>query len=186
MPTQDGAGNNIGSFYDGQAKSIGTIYQGDGTVLWAAGPDIPSSVVSRTQDDNVSTGLAEKRGLAFVSDDDWAEIEGVISANTVGLTTAYIYRISDQTLMDSVDISGLSAGDTFRFDNAGLSANTDYAMVADAGGANYDGGQLEPQNFPYESSDSRLRIIGRVVEQNNYAVEDKNPFNIVTLGNVSG
>jgi len=133
----------------------------DGSTVFSA---IPDSVVSR-EADNDSTTEATKFGLRFYSDVEWPSIGAEISANTSNATTAYIYRVSDGTLMGQTDITGLGAGDTFTVGDVGLQAYdgtdaTTYNFVLDAGGSNWTAGYRSStdSSFPYTSSDGNLTL----------------------------
>lgn len=140
---------------------------------------IPDSEVSRPQDDSSLT-RSDTLGLQIESDDDWPEIAAELSANVSGATRAYIYRVSDGQLMDAVDISSLSAGQTFTL-SPDLAANTAYNFVVDAEGASYTNGFYGSSSYPYTSSDGRLRIIGGALGQTGSA---GSAHNLVRVGNI--
>lgn len=145
---------------------------------------IPDSVVSRQNDDHTSTGNTTKRGLRFETSVEWPKIGGTISANTSGVTRAYIYRVSDGSLLGETDISGLSAGDSFtiEFDNPIESGDT-YQFVADAEGSSYDQGyrDVEDISFPVTSNDGNLSITDGAGGNTS---TNSGISNIVTIGNV--
>jgi len=127
---------------------------------------IPDSVVDRPND-NQSQSLTGQYGLRITSAVEWGRIGARISANVSGQTTAYLYRVSDGTLLVSKDISGLSAGDAFTIDpEPNLqpydgTASTEYNFVLDAGGNSWTAGRLSNNDtsYPYTSSDGDLEII---------------------------
>jgi len=131
----------------------------DGNVVFEAAPDIPDSVVARPADDGTATNEDRLFGLQIETSQAWAEFQAEISSNTVGASTAYIYRVSDSALMDQIDISGSSPGDVVTFSDAGLSENTVYNVVLDNGGGSYDSGFYGNAAYPYTSSDGNLKII---------------------------
>jgi len=141
---------------------------------------VPSSVVSRPQDDSVLT-RSLTLGVRIEPDDDWPDIQGKISANVANATRAYIYRVSDGQLMDDTDISSLSAGGVFTL-QPNLSANTQYNFVIDAQGADYDDGFLSNASFPYTSSDGRLEIVNGAQDKQSTA---NTPHNVVEVGNIN-
>lgn len=168
---------------DGTGLSVpgySEVRKGDGTVVWSAGSDIPDSVVSRENDNSTFT-TSELRGLQINSDDEWPSIGAELSGNTAGATTAYIYRVSDGTLMGQTDISGLSAGGTFTIENVNLQPSTDYNFVVDAGGSDYDAGFYNSNSYPYSSSDGNLRIVGAATGPSSTS---GNPIVLKRVGNV--
>jgi hypothetical protein len=126
--------------------------------------------------------------LRIESDVEWPDIGAEISSNTSGLTRAYIYRQSDGQLIGETDISGLSAGDTFRFSDVNLDAAdgtdaTKYNIVADAEGSSYTQGFKDSASYPFESADGNLRLINGADDADG---TNNNPGapNIVRVGNV--
>ena len=125
------------------------------------GSDIPDSVVSRPEDDDSGTSTGET-GLVIETKSEWPSIGARISNNTTGATTAYL-RANDSTLIDSVDISGLSSGDAFTFDGVGLDADTTFRITLDADGAEYTHGvKAGETDYPYTSPD--VDITGRILD----------------------
>ena len=116
----------------------------DGTVVFNAIPD--SEVISRPEDDD-SVSVDDKRGLRITALYDLTKIQGTISANSSGYTTAYL-QTTGGSVLDSTDISGLTPGDSFEL-VASLSANTDYDVVLDAGGSSWTLGFYGSANYPY-------------------------------------
>jgi len=130
----------------------------DGNVVFEAGPDIPDSVVSRSDDDD-TVDLTDKFGLRFNSTVEWPSIGGEISSNTANISTVYVYRVSDGILMGSADVSGITSGETFTVDNIDLSADTDYAIVADNNGSTHSMGHKNSASYPFTSTDGQLSLI---------------------------
>ena len=112
---------------------------------------IPDSVVSRPQDDQTTT-QATKLGVRFEVANSYNAIDGRLSANISGQTTAYIHRVSDASLLGEEDISALSAGDAFRV-SADLDPSEQYNFVIDAGGSDMDHGFIADASFPFTSTD---------------------------------
>lgn len=61
-------------------------------------------------------------------------------------------------MVNSVDISSLSAGDVFRFNDVGLVGGNDYRLIADAGGSSYTMGHKNDASYPFTSSDGNLEL----------------------------
>lgn len=99
------------------------------------GAAIPDSVVSRT-DDNNTASVSSIRGIEIQPNDDFGEIGARISNNTSNATTAYALKSSDFSVMESVDISTLSAGDAFSI-GANFQSGTNYIIGVDAGGSSF-------------------------------------------------
>jgi len=128
----------------------------DGAEVFA----IPDAVVSRPADNDTSIGPTDAFGLQIETAVDWPQIGARLSTNTSGVTRAYIYRVSDGTLLGDADISSLSAGDTFTVDlNSPLTTGETYNFVVDAEGSEYDRGYNNNASFPYVSSDGDLSIV---------------------------
>jgi len=143
---------------------------------------IPDSVVSRPAD-NSSDTATKQFGVVINSNVEWPSIGAQLSANVgSNVSTAYLYRVSDSALIQSTDISGLSSGGSFAFDDVYLAANTDYTIVVDNNGSSYTGGF--PSSFapPFTSDDGDLKIVDGAKGSN----QDKfvNGNNIVSVGNV--
>lgn len=141
---------------DGTVREItkGYIGKGDGEKeqIWPPGGAIPDSVVSRPEDDSDgSPGGPE--GLEIEVKTDWPSIGAEISNKTSGVKTAYLDD-SDGTTIETVDISNLSAGDAFTFDNVDLESGQKYIITVDANGDGYTRGfRQDATDFPYTSDD---------------------------------
>ena len=125
-------------------------------------PAIPDSVVSRP-DDNTSTSTSGKLGFEIDTNSEWPSIGCRISANSSGFQTAYL-RDSGGSNIDTVDISSLSAGDTFTFDNVDLAVNTTYQIVVDAGGGSWTAGFNDQTNENYPLTTTDIDITGGFFE----------------------
>jgi hypothetical protein len=153
----------------------------DGNVLRS----IPDSVVTRPNDDG-SVNSSEDFGVLIETSQTWPDIGARLSQNVAGLTRAYVYRVSDGQLMGDVDISSLSAGDAFTVGlDTGLSANTQYTVVADAEGADHTIGTLDESNIslPYTSSDGNLSIVDNAQGSSAFGTND-DMVNILEVGDV--
>ena len=143
---------------------------------------IPDTSVSRPDDEDVGEGETVKRGLVINSDISWPSIDAKLSANVSGLTKAYIYESEGGNLIGDKDISDLSSGDVFRFDDVDLDPDTDYNLVGDAEGSEYTRGDLRDADFPFESEDGDLRIVdGGINEDDTISTAS----NFVEIGNLS-
>ena len=142
---------------------------------------IPDSVVSRPDDDN-SFSTTEFRGLQINSDLEWPSIGAEISANTSDATDAYVYRVSDGTLLGQTDISGLGAGDTFTVDDVNIQANTDYNFILNADGNSWTAGFTSEFSYPYTSEDGNLSIVNDATGETTSS--DENPVALTRIGNV--
>ena len=137
---------------------------------------IPDSEVSRPQDNGTGTDITDKRGVEINPNTNLSKVRGTISANTSGLTRAYIIDLSDNSTLADVDVSGLSAGDDFDITVA-LSSGQSYAFVADAEGGTYSSGFNDDSTFPFTSE--HVDITGGIL---NNTEDSVNPLNIVTVG----
>ena len=96
------------------------------------------SEATRTDDDG-SGSASDKEGIVVNPNTSLDGVSPTLSANISGATTAYLYRRSNSTLLDTADISDLSPGDSF--DLLGdLSSGSDYLVLADADGNSYTEG----------------------------------------------
>ena len=123
---------------------------------------IPDSVVSRPDDDD-STSRDRAEGLEIELKSDWPSIGAEISNETSGVTEAQL-RETDGGVIDTADISGLSAGDAFTFDDVGLQSGENYVISVDAEGSDYTMGRAADDDYPYTSAD--VDIVGAFDEDN--------------------
>jgi hypothetical protein len=147
---------------------------------------IPDSVVSRTNDNSVNSDVAVKLGARIETSVEWPSIGARLSSNTSGASTAYIYRVSDGSLLGSTDISGLSAGESFTVEGVNLqpddgTLSTTYNFVVDNNGSGYAGGYYNSPTYPYDSSDGDISIIN-----SGQGVSSTNPNGIWTLVDIGG
>jgi len=136
---------------------------------------IPDSVVSRPTDGSTFSS-SEEDGLEFEAKADWPSIGVTISANSSGFTRAYL-RDSSNNLIQDVDISSLSAGDTFTFDDVNIQDGDIFRITIDAEGSSYTVGFVDESNYPYTSTD--LDIIA-----NQDGQTEQQPRCINDIGNV--
>ena len=159
-----------------EIPGVSEVRSGDGRVFFE-GDAIPDSVVSRPEDTAKGTDNAE-RGKQIELKSDWPSIGARISSKTSGATRAYL-RDNDFNLIDDVDISALSAGDTFTFDGVDLQSGQKYLISLDAEGADWENGDFSDADFPYTSED--VDITGRVVDSN---IDQERLQAINDIGNV--
>lgn len=182
---EGGAGTSDTMFWEDVTEGEYTLcVQSDDTVdcISVNVSDIPDSVVSRDPDNN-SNEQDTKYGIQFTVSQEWPEFGAELSQNDGGDSTrAYIYRVSDGLLMGDVDITNLTAGDTFTIDlDISLSAGETYNIVADAEGATYTHGFDDAPSFPYTANDGNLEIINGAVGES--GTTDK-AIAFLTIGNV--
>jgi hypothetical protein len=111
---------------------------------------IPDTQINRETDNNSASNISARHGLEITTSEDIDGIKAEISANTSGLTTAYLAQ-SDGTVLASTDVSGLSSGETFEIAET-VNANTTVELVGDAGGSDYTIGFYETASYPYEGA----------------------------------
>jgi hypothetical protein len=127
------------------------------------GSAIPDSVVERDPG-NSSASRTGKRGIEIAVGSDYGEfgqIKAKISNNVSGVTRAQILKMSDSSVVDEQDVSGLSASDVFTFD-AVLQQNTNYSVILDAEGSSYTAGFDTDPSFPYSDPNIDIDIVGGV------------------------
>ena len=145
---------------------------------------IPDGRVVRDEDDGATTDDG-KNGIKISVGSDYPEHEEIgckLSANVDGVTRSQVIELDDDDniveIIDTQDISGLSAGDEFVFE-AKLEQNTTYSVVADDNGENYTQGFFGDDNFPY-SGDIDIDIVGG--SQGDGSLDANNPSNILGVG----
>ena len=163
-----------------EAEYTATVLSDDDSdsVMVEIGSAIPDSVASRPNDDN-STNATGESGLEIETKTEWPSIGARISNNTTEATTAYL-RTNDSTLIESVDISTLSSGDTFTFDSVDLAANSTFRITLDAGGNEFTAGFiLGGTDYPYTSED--IDITARIFDGGD--PEDSSAVAVNDIGN---
>lgn len=143
------------------------------------GGAIPDSVVSRENDDSTTTG-PQSIGVAISPNEDFSAIAFRISSNTSGFSRARLYDYSSNSYVKSKDVSGLTAGDTVRFDYTYI-ANNEYGFEIDDNGASYTQGYPSSYGYPYTGSE--LDIINRSIGGSQTT---NNPNNVNDVGNPDG
>jgi len=119
---------------------------------------VPNSVASRPTDEDFASSSASD-GLRIETKSEWPSIGAKLSANTSNVTDAVLTRVSDGTEIDRVDVSGLSAGDAFTFDDVNLAANEKFDMELENTSGDFSNGYNSSVSFPYTTTD--VDIIGR-------------------------
>jgi len=142
------------------------------------GGEIPDGSASRGADEQ-NTTLSGEAGFEIELFADWQSIGVKISSQTTGFSTAYL-RDSGGSQITQQDISGLTSGDTFTFNDVNLQSGNKYRIVIDNGGSDYTGGYDTNINYPYTSPN--LNITARVF--NGSTDTTNNEFNILEIGNV--
>ena len=150
-------------------------------VLSVAVDDIPDSVVSRPDDDSTSTGRDDVQGMEIELKSDWPSIGARISNNSSGADTARLYDSDTRSQIDSVDISGLSSGDAFTFDDVNLESGEKYIIFLD--GSDWTLGFRDNEsNYPYTSDD--IDITGNVSGDTGASVDTDLPVQAINdIGN---
>lgn len=153
-------------------------------ILANGGVAIPDSVVSRPDDNNTFNNQSTRPfGVRISVSQEWPQIQGEFSNNIDGaVSRAYIYDVSDGSLMGDVGVSG-NAGEVFTIDlDTSLSAGETYNFVANAEGSSYFPGYYDSPSFPYTSTDGNLEIVNGADDQTATA---SNAINIRQVGNIN-
>lgn len=140
--------------------------------------NIPKTSVSRPADD-LDAERTVTCGLKFATSQSWTKIQGRYSNGTANATKAYLTD-TNQTVIETVDVSGLTSGDVFTFSQANLSKNTSYYMYMDAEGSSFSGGFYSEPRFPYTSSDGNLEITAGLLD----GEEQGSIFNISCISEI--
>jgi hypothetical protein len=114
--------------------------------------NVNTSTATREDDDGTSTfGNDNEVGLIINPNNSMRKIETTISQNTTGGEEASVIRNSDDTVLESKDITGNSPGDTLIFDDIGeLSSGTEYRLTLTQFSG--DIGEYGDPSFPYTST----------------------------------
>jgi hypothetical protein len=115
------------------ANGFAEVRKGDGTVLSSGA--IPDSVVSRADDDD-TFGMTNSEGLVISPNSSFSKIAARISTNTSGATRARLYDYDSSSYVVTIDISSLSAGDTFTFESD-FDDGSEYGIELDANGSSW-------------------------------------------------
>ena len=120
---------------------------------------IPDSVVSWTLS-NPSQNNPEKQGIQFNSTEQWPEFGATLSSGSGDVTQAYLYAKSNlSSPIATKDISGVSGGGSFTITGLNLSAGTDYVLVADDNGDDYNYDYDVGLSTPIDSADGKLTLV---------------------------
>lgn len=133
------------------------------------GGDLETSVSREADDDTLNMTGGGRYGIVIETHGEITETTATISDNTSGVTTAYLHE-PDGTEIESTSISGGEA--TF---TTTLNANTEYRIVADAGGPEYPAGYDNDPSFPYTGN--HVDIISGSFSDS----DDDDAFNFVTV-----
>jgi len=143
-------GNTVDAItMDGDSVSEVTV---DGSAVFSA---IPDSVVTRPTDDKEDSRTA-KEGLEIKATSNWPSIGAELSANTASVSTAYLQDANGNQIQ-TTDVTGLSGGDAFTFNGAGLQSGNKYRILVDNDGASWTlgfrGGEAA---YPYTAADVEI------------------------------
>lgn len=145
-------------------------------------PDVlPEGTVTRGADGTGYGADYGRRGIEIAVGDSYGEfvsIQAKVSSETKGFTRAQIIRLSDENVITTKDVSGLSSGDIITFDTT-LQQGTNYAVVLDAEGGNYTSATEDNPNLPYTGQNIDIDIVGGVYSGTN---TDFDPANILGVG----
>ena len=118
----------------------------------STGVGIPDSVVSRDRDDSsFDRDAGEVRGQRVDLKTSWRSIGAKISDNTSGVTQAELLD-DDDNVINTVNISDLSAGDAFTFDNVELSEGV-YEIIVGNPDSSWTNGGTQDVDYPYTTKD---------------------------------
>jgi hypothetical protein len=150
MPINNPNGNEVSEIVLPNGNTASKVIAPDGSTVANFGP--PDSTIDRGSDDG-SSSQSVSEGVKINPNTDFGAIGAKISANTSGLTQARVYDLSDNSLLNTNDISSLSAGDSFVIEADFVTGN-DYSLVADAEGSSYTSGYVNnTASNSYTSSD---------------------------------
>ena len=151
----------------------------DGSII----SSIPDSVVERPADNSTVSDDDRLAGLPIETKTKWTSIGVTISQNTTGLTRAYL-EDEDGNELDAVDISDLSSGDVFTFEDVNLQSDEIYLILGDAEGSTYDSGQNDGSEGDYPFTSDDVDIIGAVTDNNRQIETDQQARLFNSIGNV--
>ena len=142
---------------------------------------IPDTVVSRG-DDTVDVDDTGSFGLVIKpKTDNWTSIGARISNLSEGATRARLYDFDgEDDYIATKDISHLSSGDPFAFEDVYLVEGQEYAIEIDNNGSEWTRGFAEG-DYPITSDD--LDITGR---SDDASKNDKDPVAVNDVGNPDG
>ena len=146
---------------------------------------IPDTSVSRDPDNTQGDDFSTAHGIKIETNVEWPEFDGEISSQTEGHIKAKIWRIvdgDDNVQIGEKDVSDLSAGDSFRVDlDENMVDGPTYAFELGDPDGSFDPGFDDDPDFPYESEDGDLSIVGG----SNQGGEDTSvPVSLKRVGNL--
>jgi len=177
-PTNIDGTDITGATIDGQDVQEITV---DGQTVFVA-EVLPTTVTSRPDDDSSAGGITNSRGLVVNPNSDFDRFGARISNNTSGVTRARLFDYSQAAFVETVDISGLTAGDAFTFSTA-VNAGTDYGVEVDDFGGSYTIGFSQgTANYPFTGVDFDITAFSSDGAQNtNAGVQGVNDIGDVGL-----
>ena len=146
-------------------------------------PALPDTVVSRG-DDTLDVDDTESYGLVIKpKTDKWTSIGARISNLSEGATRARLYDFDgEDDYIATKDISNLSSGDPFAFEDVDLVDGQEYAIEIDNNGSEWTRGfNADFGDYPVTSDD--LDITGR---SNDASKNDSDPVAVNDVGNPDG
>ena len=158
-------------FFDSNLRAWKTI--SDYSIVASSIPDL---VVTRAKDNNTISN-SNKRGIEIHTKTQWQSIGARLSSNVSGVSKAEIIEISTGNILQTVNISGLSSGDTFTFDNVELESGKNYSIIAWDEGNGHNSGTNNTSDT-YTSDD--LDIVGGIRQ----GTVSADYSNIVEVGNI--
>ena len=152
---------------------------------------IPDFLVSRPDDNSTQSGETKAFGVEITTTETWEKIDAKISSNVDGATRALINRVDDRANEDferiaTKDISDLSAGDAFRFDDLSEDITDDetYQFLLDADNNDYVRGWYdEDDQFPYNSDEDAITIERGIGSDGTFTSQNAS-YNILEIGNI--
>jgi len=157
---------------------------GDGVVTYRpATSAIPDSVISRSDDDGTTTETRDhKRGHEIQPNETYDAVAARISNNTSGVTTGYLFEVdsnNNTTQIDSVDISGKSSGDAFKFDTT-IQKDDNYIIAVNAETSDFTTGFSNTNNVPVTGSE--IDIVENIDDADSYGTSSF-PQGVNDIGN---
>ena len=135
-----------------EPKGVSQIRTGDGRILFD-GVAIPDIVVSRPSDDSSDSGTDVSRGLVVEAQSDFGGIGARISDNVSGVSRARLYDYNSGGYVATTDISGLSSGDAFGFEDVDIKDGQEYGIELDDDGGSFTQGYASEDNYPYDGDE---------------------------------
>ena len=134
-----------------EIPGVSEVRSGDGRVFFE-GDAIPDSVVSRPDDNDSFSADNRIEGVQIELKSDWPSIGCRISNNSD--IDSLVLRDNDQNRIETVDVSGLSAGDAVTFDDVDLQNGQNYQITTDEDNTGETFGfRDDGDDFPYTSED---------------------------------